>query len=114
MSGKRSRRKGANWEREVAGMFREIMPGEGVKRGFQYRDGEEAPDVMVPCFWVECKVGSRTNIKGALEQADGCCPPKNGKWPLAICKDDRKTPIASMYLEDFLELVGEWWRLTNE
>ena len=33
MSGARSRRKGANYERELVHQFREVMPGAEIKRG---------------------------------------------------------------------------------
>ena len=108
MSGARSRRKGATWERALVKKFKEVMPGENIHRGFQCRSGEEAPDVDVPAFWVEAKAHNRTNIKAALEQAAEACG--KGRWPLAICKDDRREPIAAMYLDDFLELVEQWWR----
>ena len=53
MSGARSRRKGASYERELVHRFREAMPGADVKRGFQTRSGQEAADVECPVFWVE-------------------------------------------------------------
>jgi hypothetical protein len=27
-----------------------------------------------------------------------------------VCKDDHEAPLVTMQLDDFLELVGEWWR----
>ena len=109
--GARSRAKGARWERTLAQRFREAMPDAEVKRGLQYRSGQEAPDVEVPCFFVEAKHHRRTNIKAALRQADEAAP--KGRWPLAVCKDDRQAPTATMFLEDFLELVGQWWQGVN-
>ena len=55
MSGNRSRRKGAQWERDLVHLFRKVMPGEDIKRGFQYRSGEDVPDVDCPVFWIEAK-----------------------------------------------------------
>lgn len=107
MSGARSRRKGAAFERELVRRFREIMPDAGVRRGLQYRAGQEASDVEMPCFWVEAKHHHRTNVRAAMRQAIDACPP--GRWPIAVCKDDHATPLVTMQLEDFLELVGEWW-----
>lgn len=43
-----------------------------------------------------------------------------GLWPLAVCKDDREPAMVTLALDDFLELVGEWWgrpeqgRITND
>ena len=108
MSGAHSRRKGAAWERVLVHRFREVMPEAEVKRGLQYRSGEEAPDVEVPCFFVEAKHHHRTNIRAAMRQAIAAAPP--GRWPVAVCKDDHADPLVTMQLEDFLELVAEWWR----
>jgi len=107
MSGAHSRRKGAAFERELVHRFREVMPDAGIRRGLQFRTGEEAPDVEVPCFWVEAKHHHRTNARAAMKQALEACPP--GRWPIAVCKDDHATPLVTMQLEDFLELVSEWW-----
>lgn len=107
MSGRRSRRKGHDWEREVARRLREIF-GPQVRRGLQYQDGAATPDVIVPCFHVECKVGARPPIIQALEQAERDAKP--GLWPVAVCKQDRKPPTVTMRFEDWLELLGAWWR----
>ncbi len=107
MTGAHSRRKGADFEREMVHRFREAMPGAEVRRGLQYRSGDETADVEVPCFWPELKRHRRTNIREAMRQAISTCPP--GRWPIAICKDDNAAPLVTMQLEDFLELVREWW-----
>jgi hypothetical protein len=31
--------------------------------------------------------------------------------PIAVVRDDRAAPTVTLLLEDFLELVGEWWGL---
>ena len=106
--GRASRRKGHDWEREVATRFREIFGNEQVRRGLQSRSGEEVPDVEVPCFWIECKREKRTNPRAALTQAVDAAT--KGRIPIAVCKDDRRDPIVTLLLDDFLELVGEWWQ----
>ena len=103
-----SRQKGLRFEHELVHRFREAMPDAEVKRGLQDRSGEEAPDVDIPCFFLEAKHHHRTNIKAALEQATNASP--KGRWPIAVCKDDRKPAVVAMYLEDFLELLGQWWQ----
>lgn len=108
MSGAGSRRKGAEFERALVQRFREAMPEAEVKRGLQCRNGEEAADVEVPCFWVEAKHHHRTNFRAALRQAIAASPP--GRWPIAVCKDDREEPLVTLRLDDFLDLVAEWWR----
>jgi hypothetical protein len=107
MSGAHSRRKGADFERLLVQRFRDVMPDSGVRRGLQYRSGDEVPDVDVPCFWLEAKHHHRVNIREAMRQAIGCSAP--GRWPLAVTKDDNAPALVTMQLEDFLELVREWW-----
>ena len=112
MSGSTSRRKGARYERELVHQFREAMPGAEVKRGFQYRNGEEAPDVDCPVFWVESKRGKKPNVRAALKQATEAAP--QGRIPLAVICDDREEAFVALSLEDFLELVGQWWHGMNQ
>lgn len=107
MSGAGSRRKGAEFERALVRRFREAMPDATVRRGLQARSGAEVADVDVPCFWPELKRHRRTNPREALRQATDTCPP--GRWPVGICKDDGEPPFVVMALDDFLDLVTEWW-----
>lgn len=111
MGGRSSRRKGHDFEREMVHRFREVFGDEDVRRGLQSRSGEEVPDVEAPCFWIECKRGSRTNPKAALQQAMAAAG--KGRMPLAVCRDDRSDTVVMMLLDDFLEVVSEWWRLVN-
>lgn len=110
MGGRSSRRKGADFERAMVHRFREVFGDEDVRRGLQSR-GEEVPDVDVPCFWVECKREKRTSPKAALAQAVDAAP--KGRIPIAICKEDRSDATVTLLLDDFLELVREWWSLTS-
>ncbi len=107
VSGAHSRRKGAGWERELAGLFRVAMPGATVRRGLQYRSGAEVPDVECPVFWIEAKRHKKTNIHEALRQAMAAAP--DGRMPLAVCKNDGEPATATLLLDDLLELVREWW-----
>lgn len=102
-----SRTKGANFERDLVHRFREAMPGAEVRRGLQSR-GAEVADVEVPCFWVEAKAYKKARIQAAMDQAVAEAPP--GKMAVVVSKDDRRPPLATLLLDDFLELVGEWWR----
>lgn len=110
MPGKHSRLKGINFERYLAQRFRSIFPD--ARRGLQSRmgfQGESVPDVDVPCFWIEAKRGARCNHRSALAQAIRDCV--KGKTPIAVLKEDRREPVVVLLLEDFLELVGEWYRM---
>lgn len=109
VSGAGARRKGLDFEREVVRRFADVFGADQVRRGFQYRDGSQIPDVVAPIFAIECKRGKRTEPKRALTQAmEGAIG--KGLWPIAVCKDDKAPPTVTMHLEDFLELVREWWR----
>ena len=112
--GRSQRLKGHNWEREVATTFRAIFPD--AKRGIgQARNASEVADVVIPGWWVECKVGAHPNINAALKQAvdtgsayradaDGV---SGERRPVAIVKVDRHPPTASVYLTDFVALLQE-------
>ena len=105
-----SRRKGAQWERELVHRFAGVFGAENVRRGLQFRDGAECADVIAPSLWIEAKVGKLTNPRAALRQATEASEGK-GLWPVAVCKDDRDEPFIAMTLEDFLDLTREWWAL---
>ena len=107
MSGAHSRRKGAGFERELVQRFREVMPDATIRRGLQFRTGAETPDVDCPVFWPAAKRGKQPNVRGALRQAANAAPP--GSIPIAIIRDDRDEPFVALSLDDFLELVAEWW-----
>ena len=92
--------------------FRAAMPGAEVKRGLQYRSGAEAPDIECPVFWPELKRGKKTNMRAALRQAIEASP--GGRVPIAVVRDDYAAPTVTLLLDDFLELVGEWWELRSQ
>lgn len=105
--GKRSRRKGKVYEREVAAQYRELY-GEGVKRGWQAREGHDAPDVEnVPGLWVECKHHHRVNERAALEQAL-TDREKAGvhSVPVAHCKDDGKPALVVLQESEWFQLLA--------
>lgn len=112
MSGARSRRKGARFEREMVHRFREAMPGAEVRRGLQCRSGAEAADIDCPVFWPELKRGKKPNMRAALRQAIEASP--DGRLPIAVVRDDRAAPTVTLLLDDFLDLVGEWWELRSQ
>jgi hypothetical protein len=109
--GASARTKGHDFEREIVKEFRPIF-GNEVRRGVQARSGKEAPDVETPVFWVECKRMKRTNPKQVLEQA--CRDVADRRIPIGVCKDDYKDPFVVIRLDDFLEVIREWWELGNE
>lgn len=111
MSGNHSRRKGHNYERELVHLFRAVMPGANVKRGLQYRDGGDAPDVDCPRFWIEAKRGKKPNPRAALKQAQEAT---DGRTPVAVIRDDRGEAFVCLSLADFLEMVGLTWGIQRD
>lgn len=111
MSGAMSRRKGANYERELVHRFREAMPNAEIRRGLQSRSGDEVPDVDCPVFWIESKRGIKPNVRAALKQAADAC--SQGRIPLAVIRDDHDEAFVALSLDDFLEFVAEWWQGRN-
>ena len=102
LSGKRSRTKGHSFERAVAILFRK-MGYSGARRGLQYRDGDEAPDVVgVDDLWVECKRGKRVGIKSAMMQASAACGKKR---PIVVSKEDRSPIYVTMDFRTFAEIL---------
>ena len=59
--GKLSRTKGAAYERELAKLIANAMPGADVRRGLQAQGARSAKiaDVECPEFWVESKRGKK-------------------------------------------------------
>lgn len=110
--GKHSRNKGKGFERVVAAAFREVF-GDQVKRGWQARQGSDAPDVEgVPGWWVEAKHHRKVSIRAAWQQVvtaqedakrkgDGRASDK----PLVVCKDDGEEPLAVVRFSDFVALL---------
>lgn len=108
------RAKGHAWERSVAAMMRQLWPH--ARRGVdQCQNGGVLPDVTGTPFWVECKIGRRTNIKAAVEQA---CEERervgSDLTPVIVTKDDHEEPLATMRLDDWWELVEEWQSLKGQ
>ncbi len=95
-----SRRKGHSFERATAISFREMWPE--ARRGLQYQDGAECPDVVGTPYWVECKTGKRTNIKAAVRQATEAS--KGSKPILVVSKDDRQPILVTMLWDTFYDL----------
>lgn len=100
-----SRRKGKTFERWLAKTFREIFPT--ARRTLtQQRDSGEAPDISIPGWWVEAKHWRKVNIRATFEQAvDEAKRAKSTDLPVAVTKDNRKEPLVTMRLQDFIDLL---------
>lgn len=100
--GRRSRRKGKVWERELVHELRPVF-GDGVKRGFQSRCGRDGCDVEGTPYWVEAKHGKLVNLRAALRQA---IEATDGRPVVVVAKDDRTEPVVAMRLADWLQMAG--------
>ncbi len=100
-----SRQKGKTFERWLAKTFRAIFPT--ARRTLtQQRDSGEAPDISIPGWWVEAKHWRKVNIRQCFEQAvDEAKRAKSTDLPIAVTKDNRKEPLATLRLQDFLWLL---------
>ena len=107
--------KGKRWERQVASLISEAMPGAHIRRGNQNRDGSDSPDVICPWLWVECKSGKRPNPRAALAQAIEASSRRGSKAiPTVFLKDDRKDPIVILQMDDFLRMLKKLWHTKLE
>jgi len=120
--GRLSRKKGAEWEREVARRLRPLW--RQARRGLsQPRLGCEVADVEGTPYWWECKVGAAPPLLPALRQAErdevafrvrlselsaipGMTPNLAPRMPpIAAVKGDNRKPIAVLYLDDLVAIL---------
>ena len=100
--GRRSRDKGADFERGVAIALRPVWPGS--RRGIgQARSGGEVPDVDGTPWWIEAKNRKRVCIARAYQQAAAAT---DGRPSLSITRENRGPILVTMALADFLDRVG--------
>ncbi len=105
--GRGARIKGANFERDLAKLFRQnvnisAQRGLGQTRG----GGEEIADVEMELLHIEAKRHKRCNIKAALKQAIEDSKAKD-KLPVAITKDDRQPILVTMLFDDWIKLFKD-------
>ena len=101
---KTSKRKGKAFEQQIAHIFRIAFEGTDVRRGWQARMGSDAPDVVFPGLWVECKHRHVVNIPGALAQAQKDA--QGRAMPVAITrKTGAKDILCTITMQDFIHLL---------
>ena len=93
-NGKTARRKGHNFEREVANLLKIYFPD--AKRQLEYQEGLGYDIQNTGDLSIQCKVGKSFRIEKALKEA---IQPK--KVAVAVTKKDREYIIVSMYWKDF-------------
>lgn len=103
--GRRSRVKGATWERALANFLKGVC-WEDAKRGIgQTRAAGEVCDVEGTPLWIEAKVGRRPNIKAALEQAEAAT---DGRPCVVVARFDG-APLGEAIVACRLKDVAKVW-----
>lgn len=101
-NGRRSRAKGASWERDLATILRSVYP-KAERCIAQSRTAKrEGCDVEGTPFWIESKVGARPDILGAVRQAQA---DTDGRSVLVVTKQDRGVPLATLPLAELMKLL---------
>lgn len=112
---RRSRRKGHDFEREIARRLSDATGLDYQRVLVEPRDGNSG-DVDAPgsAFTFQCKVGARPSVWRALSEAQEAAP--ESRTPVGVVKrngsgrHDPAEEVAILNLSDFLELAG---RLTR-
>lgn len=98
------KKKGSEFEREVAGILREY--GYEARRGLQYQSGQVEADVVgLPGYHLECKRVERLNIHAALEQSQNDARP--GEIPVVVHRRSREEAYITMPFKAFLEVLHD-------
>lgn len=105
--GKMQRDKGASFERQVAGMFKDY--GYNAFRTAQYegKTGDCADVEGVPHIHIECKAVEKMRLYDWIAQAKRDSK-KKGNKPVVIHKQNYKDILVTMRFEDWIELYKEW------
>ena len=99
-----SRRKGANGERELAGVLREF--GYEARRGQQYSGANGDADVVgLPGIHIECKRVERLNLYDAIAQSKHDA--KDGEVPAVFHRKDNSKWLVTMELEDWINVYND-------
>ncbi len=107
--GKMQRDKGAGFERQVAGMFRDW--GYKAFRTAQHmgKTGNAADVDGVPGLHIECKAVEKMRLYEWIAQADrDNKASKKDAIPVVIHKANYKPVLVTMHIEDFIEMYKEW------
>lgn len=100
-----SRRKGAAFERRLAGILRDY--GYNARRGQQYCGANGDADVTgLPGIHIEAKAVERLNIYDAMSQSKRDA--RSGEIPVVMHKKNNCNILVTMELEDFMSLYTEY------
>lgn len=100
--GARSKRKGADGERDCANFLREH--GFDAHRGRQYHGGPDSPDVVgIPGYHIEVKRTEAFRLYPALEQAQEDAG--EGETPVVFHRKNGKRWVVVMDAESFIDMI---------
>ena len=101
-----SRRKGADFERKLAGILRAY--GYETRRGQQYCGANGDADVVgLPGIHIEAKAVERLNLYDAMAQSKHDA--RSGEIPVVMHKKNNCKILVTMELENFMELYQEFF-----
>ena len=102
--GRKSKRKGANGEREIAGILR--AHGFNARRGQQYCGASGDADVIgLPGIHIEVKRTERLQLYQALSQSKGDA--RDNERPIVLHRRNNCEWVVIQPLEDWLEMYAE-------
>lgn len=107
IQGKANRRKGHNFEREVAKDFREIGYPDAIRQ-LEYQEGLGVDLKNTGLFRIQCKNKKRYVNPDILNSQD---------WdglPIVVTKANRKKPMAIMFWDDLREILKYYHSFTRE
>lgn len=100
-----SRRKGAEFERKLAGIFRGY--GYDSRRGQQYCGANGDADVVgLHGIHIEAKAAEKLNLYDAMEQSKRDAKPL--EIPVVVHKRNRKNILVTMELSDFMIMYKQF------
>lgn len=101
-----SRRKGAQFERDLAKKLREYGY-EKSRRGQQYSGANGDADVIgLPGLHIEAKAVERLNLYEAMAQSKSDA--REGEIPVVIHKRNYHNILVTLELSDFITIFREW------
>ncbi len=103
--GRAARNKGANAERELANLLRDMW-GYDVHRGKVFYG--ESDLVGLDGIHPEVKRVEKLNIHAAMEQAKAEADKRGDGLPTVFFRRDRGEWLVTMRLEDWIDLYGAW------
>ena len=96
-----SRRKGAEFERKIAGLLRDY--GYEGRRGQQYCGANGDADIVgLPGIHIEAKAVEKLNIYDAMNQSKKDA--RKDEIPVVIHKKNKRKILVTMEFENFMEL----------